>query len=279
MQILHSLDTLCRRAIGKLDREDAARYEGYSDAQLARRPFVNVGAGRFRHPLWTNVDYASEWYGRQQPAGFVQYDLTEKVPLPFDSGSLALVYTSHTIEHVSDDIVQNLFNEAYRVLEPGGGIRVTCPDAMLLLRSVKLGKLDYWRWRVPWFEGPLSTAGSTSDVMLEDFLVREIATPRCRYYVNQSEPVEADEVRERIRRDDAAGVLDWLTAGLQFRPDFPGDHINWWSEAKVVRALKDAGFSEVWTSRGGQSLFAPMTHPLLFDSTRPANSLYVEAVR
>jgi hypothetical protein len=29
---------------------------------LRNKRFYNIGAGNFRHPYWTNIDYHSDWY-------------------------------------------------------------------------------------------------------------------------------------------------------------------------------------------------------------------------
>jgi SAM-dependent methyltransferase len=272
---------LLRRLSGALPSDDQGRYERYTKGRLQDRPFINVGAGKFSHPYWTNVDYASDWYGGIQPAGFVNYDLTRLEPLPFDDGALELVYTSHTIEHVGDAEAQNLFSEAHRVLRPGGGLRITCPDSLLLFRSYRWQLLEYWRWRFKWFRGPLSRSAGLDDVTLEDFLVSEIATAKCRHYVGCIEHavLEPEEIKAKCSELVRVRFLDWLVEGLEFRPEFPGDHINWWDEQKLIAALKRVGFRDVYASRRGQSLFSPMTNPELFDTTHPFNSLYVEARR
>ena len=48
---------------------------------------------------------------------------------------------------------------------------------------------------------------------------------------------------------------------------------------KYEGLVKEAGFENIYVSRRGQSLFAPMTDSTLFDTTRPTNSLYVEAIK
>src|SRR4051794_38468225 len=113
-------------------REATADYvRWYGEETVLQRRFYNVGAGKFRHPLWTNVDHPSEWYGPQQAAGQIEYDLEADKPLPIATGSAAIVYTSHTIEHITDVAAAQLFREARRVLRPGGVFRATTPDIRL----------------------------------------------------------------------------------------------------------------------------------------------------
>lgn len=53
----------------------------------------------------------------------------------FEDNSVELIYTSHTIEHMKDNSVINLFEEFYRVLKPGGYLRVVAPNAEEYIKS------------------------------------------------------------------------------------------------------------------------------------------------
>ena len=117
----------------------------FGEAAVRERRFYNVGAGGFSHPCWTNVDYGSDWYGPVQ-SNFVQYDLLGTDPLPVADGTAEIVYSSHTIEHIPEDAAQRLFNEAYRVLRPGGYVRLTCPDSDLSLAALRRDDEDFFYW-------------------------------------------------------------------------------------------------------------------------------------
>ena len=45
------------------------------------------------------------------------------------------VYAAHVLEHLDDASIGRMLAEAYRVLRPGGGIRIEVPDAELLLNA------------------------------------------------------------------------------------------------------------------------------------------------
>jgi hypothetical protein len=93
----------------------AIYYALFNCDDVVNRRFYNVGAGLFRHPVWTNVDYYSNWY-QGNPID-MNFDLFELKPLPIESKSASIVYSSHTIEHITDEAAQNLFDEAYRILK------------------------------------------------------------------------------------------------------------------------------------------------------------------
>ncbi|GHV55370.1 hypothetical protein FACS1894206_09690 [Deltaproteobacteria bacterium] len=59
----------------------------------------------------------------------------------------------------------------------------------------------------------------------------------------------------------------------------PNQHINWFTEAKLFKMLKIAGFSTIKRSGYGQSISRVMRNRRYFDTTRPNFSLYMEAIK
>jgi len=96
----------------------------YRNFRQPRGPLkVHLGPGQRNYiPGWVNVD-----------ANF----LTAKIdvwanledPLPFRDASVSQVYSFHVMEHLPDFALAGHFREMYRVLEPGGTIRVGGPNA------------------------------------------------------------------------------------------------------------------------------------------------------
>ena len=107
----------------------------YPAESLSKRLFFNIGSGAFKNEYWTNVDYASTWYENQQESGIhINHDLLSLKPLPIPDNVAEAVYTSHTVEHITDTAAQCMFTEAWRILKPGGQFRVTTPDTDLHYR-------------------------------------------------------------------------------------------------------------------------------------------------
>ena len=80
-------------------------------------PRLQLGAGGERVPGWLNSDLVD---------GEIYLDVTRPLPLP--DSSFAYVFAEHLIEHLSESAGQALLAELYRVLRPGGVLRVTTPD-------------------------------------------------------------------------------------------------------------------------------------------------------
>lgn len=51
-----------------------------------------------------------------------------KKGLPFENNSLSAIYASHLLEHLYFEDAKRVLGECYRVLEPGGVLRMVVPD-------------------------------------------------------------------------------------------------------------------------------------------------------
>jgi len=83
---------------------------------------LNLGCGsRLCHdPSWTNIDFTPFC------PGVMAHDLLQGIPFPNDM--FDAVYHSHLLEHLTRKEGTQLVQECFRVLRPGGILRVAVPD-------------------------------------------------------------------------------------------------------------------------------------------------------
>lgn len=88
----------------------------------ARDLLVNLGAGDTGRPGWVNVD-------TMRLQGITcQYDCRQR--LPFATASVRGIFCEHFFEHIDyTEEVPFFLSECYRVLQPGGVVRIIVPDA------------------------------------------------------------------------------------------------------------------------------------------------------
>jgi len=101
---------------------------------------LNVGAGAHCHDSWVNIDLVPI------APGVIQHDLRQG--LPFEDDCMDAVYHSHVIEHLTEEDGQKLLGECYRVLRPGGILRVAAPDLEGIARAY-LKAIDRFRENQP----------------------------------------------------------------------------------------------------------------------------------
>ena len=63
--------------------------------------------------------------------------------LPFEDNSIEGIYASHIFEHVSIYVIPTLFRECYRVLKPGGFLRVITPNPVLSMKKYLENDKDF----------------------------------------------------------------------------------------------------------------------------------------
>ncbi len=108
------------------------KIRAYFDAHPSRK--LHIGASRSLLPGWLNTDFILE------SAGVVYLDATQKFPFP--DNAFDYVVSEHMIEHIDYASGQAMLRECFRVLKPGGKIRLTTPDLQVLARLCAPEKTD-----------------------------------------------------------------------------------------------------------------------------------------
>ena len=116
---------------------------------------LNLGCGLQTPEGWTNVD--GSWNARLAKRPYLRRLLTSlhfiardkleipwsskifihdiRKPLPFPDGSASAIYASHVLEHLYFEEARRLISEAFRVLCPGGILRVVVPDLHAIVQE------------------------------------------------------------------------------------------------------------------------------------------------
>lgn len=89
------------------------------NARLSKYP-------RLRWLLWKLGVLSDEHYSVSWLKSILIHDLRKR--LPFPDRSVDYVYTSHVLEHLAAADARKLIEEVFRVLKPGGMVRLVVPD-------------------------------------------------------------------------------------------------------------------------------------------------------
>jgi predicted SAM-dependent methyltransferase len=99
-------------------------------------PYLNLGCGSHFNPQWVNIDFS------KTGDKVIAHNLLNGIP--FDDGMFEVVYHSHVLEHFPKKDAATFVGECYRVLKPGGIIRIVIPDLEQIVsnysRLLALGK-------------------------------------------------------------------------------------------------------------------------------------------
>lgn len=146
---------------------------------------LNLGCGQNYHKDWINIDFVSS------SDYVIPHNLLRGIPLK--NQSVDIVYHSHVLEHFSKNDGLKFMEECWRVLKPGGIIRIAVPDLEVIakeyLRNLELavsgnieGKLNY-EWII---------------LELLDQMVRNTSGGEMKEYLFQSSLPNEKYIYERI---------------------------------------------------------------------------------
>jgi predicted SAM-dependent methyltransferase len=146
---------------------------------------LNVGCGRHFHTDWENIDLAPT------SPNVRPHDAT--TGLPYESNSFDSVYHSHILEHLTPEQGQALTQECFRVLKPGGILRVVIPDLE------KIAAL-YLRMHDQAWKGDAQAADNYQWMKLEllDQMVRAQSGGKMGQFMSSSELKNSKFVHSRI---------------------------------------------------------------------------------
>jgi predicted SAM-dependent methyltransferase len=89
--------------------------------------FVNLGCGSRFHKDWINYDFVSN-----NPQ-IIATDLSSGIPEA--NNSVDVTYSSHVLEHFTKTQGVQFIQECYRILKPGGTIRIVVPDLEVIAKN------------------------------------------------------------------------------------------------------------------------------------------------
>ena len=248
-----------------------------SDTTQVDKLNLNIASGSYVIPGFKSLDmYSSHYYKSKKKfiETRIEYDLRND-DIPFANCSVDNIYISHAIEHVENEEVKKFINESFRVLKKGGVLRIACPDAEFLY-AVSQFDNEYWKWRVPSLSNPKRYMTDWDKCNQYDYLMRELSTPRMRFYKNKipDKVFDYDEVNNLSYIE----FVDFIKKDIHFREEFPDAHINNWDYKRLENLGLEAGFKNILRSKYLGSVSETM-RSRYFDKTCPQMSLYVEMIK
>jgi len=252
-------------------------YAKFGRSSERAKMMINLGGGLNFRPYWKILDYISPFYPFAERYVDFNIDLFENPRFPFEDDSIDLLYSAHTLEHIPQEFCQNIFNEIYRCLKPGGAVRLNMPDYDIMRVAVETNDTERFE--------PQTSRG----LGLEEAVVEQIATAML-------DDVKPDEIVDDYHKMNPTDFADYYTgrASRHVQKENGGFHINWFTDEKLSQMLRDGGFETVYRSGPQGSKFAELTgeggwlatgdnfelkRMLGMDTTHPHLSLFVEAVK
>jgi SAM-dependent methyltransferase len=183
-------------------------------------------------------------------------------PFPVD-GPFDAIYTEHCLEHITERAAEIALAECYRVLVPGGLMKVVVPDADKIYAA-------YMDPAVP-DSSMLNPHGNKDHT-----IINMLATPMLAV-------MTAEQIHETFQTLPKNRALDFFGNHLQDydeakQAENAGYHLTWWNYPKLISFMFQAGFDDFGLV-GQQSSRLKAFRAKWCDRTAPLWSLRVEAVK
>lgn len=111
---------------------------------------INLGCGP--HPIagWLNIDIERHGSGIN-----IIWDLSKGLPIGvYETGERSeFIYSEHFLEHITKEQAEKLLCDCFKVLKPGGVIRISMPDLHHLMEMYREGNINWtpecWKPKTP----------------------------------------------------------------------------------------------------------------------------------
>lgn len=271
--------------------------------QISReRKLLNLGCGSRIHADWVNLDFRFPFpmnnplliklacsaglisAGKRDlllnlSRSFIGYNLNKNKPLPFPADYFTAVYSSHLLEHLEYYKALKVISESFRVLQPGGIIRIALPDLEELAREYleqynKLKEAVDVELKAGWVDYDRAVT----------FLLDQMV--RCDFWGRMKE-FQPEEYSQMIKKGSAKGPLLKLYRRLAiWRRGFKswGELHKWMYDRVSMRYhLLQAGFTDIRECSAVESRIEGFTDYYLDTNTDgtvyKADSFYMEGMK
>ncbi len=259
------------KAKPKLNEQLTKNFEKIDNNNLYNKPFLNIGSGpSFKDDKTISLDYVDspDKIGHRANLDIdLNFDLSSYEKLPFEDNRFEGVYTSHCIEHLTDDNAKHVIREVYRVLKKDGIFRIIVPDISKYFEAYDNKDLNFFNWirnKMPYsYDSWLrfitrEFAGNIVDDFSDDQLIKKYKKIGTQKYCEEFGKLSNEN------RDNNKNI--------------PDVHKSYWDANRMDEILKKIGFKNVSKKNqfeGGISYFVNKSN-LMFNNTRPNISLFYE---
>jgi len=274
-------------------RDDLSHYLQLFDKEsVEKKRFYNISGGGhfgfgggFNHPCWTNIDFLKPKH-ILNPENEIAHDLLSLTPLPLETSSGELVQSQYTIEHITDEAAKIFFEEVYRTLKSKGVFRIVVPNNELDYIAYANNDKHYFHW-IDMFSEPKQYKHLGLNIPLNQasfeqvLLVHFAANASAIYNDGAPERISDDQFKDFFHNNSMDDFFNLCIqkCSVEKQKKYRQNHINWWTNKKLISMLESAGFRKIYQLSCFQSTSPVMRNKFYFDKYWNNVALFIEAVK
>lgn len=236
------------------------------------RSYINLGGGPlFKHPQFYTLD-VNPLMKTSKKEGFIEFNLVEDLPLPFDTNSIKGIYTSHCMEHLSRNEVIKVLKDSLRVLEDGMVMRIVVPDMKAAFNAFDNRNASYFEWIRAKQDRP-------NQLWKYDSWLRLVTRSFAGHVVDLYTDEELEKYYYESTHEHFIEKILSIENNIPSYRFVPNTHKSAWSEESLKQLCTSVGFKKVLVSSRGNSYSKVMRNRTLFDITMPNNSIFIDAIK
>ncbi len=165
------------------------------------------------------------------------------------------VYSSHCLEHLSQEATSHLFKKIFNVLDDDGVLRIETPDVSKMINDYRNKVKKDYVIAVQEDNNKLLVEGLGFDSIYGEYHIAFLGLISC-YKQNTQIPVIASKetLEEKLESLSIDEFCDWAIS-LQSKDELSTHgHINFWYYEKFVKELGKAGFSNINLCKSGETI-------------------------
>jgi len=272
---------------------------------------LNIGCGTTFHPSWVNIDF--------EPSSPLvqQYDIRKG--LPYADNVFDVGYCSHVLEHLKRVEADKVLKEIYRVLKPGGIVRLVVPDLEKITRAYlsalervmagdKAGEPDYDWMMLELYDqtvrhlssGEMGRYLKNPDIKNKEFIAGRIGLEAEQFWsvheagdsaesINKLKYFKLSKVLKLVQRFIAENLVA-IIAGIEGKNSFKeglfrnsGEIHRWmYDRFSLSRLMEQAGFKKVCVCEADESRIPDFNNyqlDILEGNIRKPDSMFMEAMK
>lgn len=279
-------------SIKKFSDDKDIYHEEYPKESINKRRFYNICAGghpdlAVEHPYWTNMDLegiSRIKYEEKNLPQVVPYDMLQKQSLPIGDNAAEVILSQYSLEHVPDDAAHCFLKESHRALKDKGILRIVVPNVDLDIRAYKNNDRSFFFWEHWFSDNPQKYGLNTpmNQASLEQVCLSHFAASASTIHIaDNPDKIDDSEFREILQSSKYEDALEYCTSRckIDIQKEYRYNHINWWNEKKLIKALKSVGFKDVYVSGPCQSSARIFRNNYHFKKKPNDVALTVEAIK